>query len=321
MQASSPTREATLTSDRADRDFADRLQKSEIYRDYQRSFESATGLPLALKSAGSFQTPLHGSRHANPFCVLMASQNKTCSACLELQERVEVQASEKAATLECFAGMIDSAVPVRIGERVVAFLQTGQVLTKRPSPSRFKTVLRRVREWGITIEAPALKDAYFKTQIVTRQRYDSAVHLLSIFAQHLAGLGNQIMVTEAAAESQTVSKARTYIAEHLGEEITLGQVAQAAGMSIYYFCKMFKKEMGLTFTEYLARLRVETVKRMLLDPHKRISEAAYDAGFQSLSQFNRVFRHFAGETPSDFRDALHKRTAGQAEPARLTCAA
>lgn len=251
----------------------------------------------------------------------MASQNKTCSACLEMQERIEVHASEKAATLECFAGMVDSAVPVRIGERVVAFLQTGQVLMRRPSAARFNKILSRVRIWGITTETKALKDAYFQSQIVARQKYDSAVHLLSIFAQHLAGLGNQLMVTEAAAESQTVSKARAYIAEHLGEEITLGQVAQAAGMSIYYFCKMFKKEMGLTFTEYLARLRVETVKRMLLDPHKRISEAAYDAGFQSLSQFNRVFRHFAGETPSDFRDALHKRKGGQAEPARMTCAA
>jgi AraC-like DNA-binding protein len=322
MQASYLTTGATPNNgERADRDLAACLQKSDIYRDYQRSFEAATGLPLALRAVGSFQTPLHGSRHANPFCSLMASQNKTCAACLEMQERIEVHASEKAATLECFAGMSDTAVPVRIGERVVGFLQTGQVLMRRPSNARFNVILRRVRNWGITADAKALKDAYFESQIVSKQRYDSAVHLISIFAQHLSSLGNQLMVSESAAESQTITKARAFIAEHLSEEITLGQVARAAGMSIYYFCKMFKKEMGLTFTEYLARLRVETVKRMLLDPHKRISEAAYDAGFQSLSQFNRVFRHFAGETPSNYRDALHKRRSGMPEVARMTCAA
>jgi len=315
------TRVGANGGERVDRDLAACLQKSEIYRDYQRSFEAATGLPLALRAVGSFQPPLHGSRHANPFCLLMASQNKTCAACLEMQERIEVHAADKAATLECFAGLSDTAVPVRIGERVVAFLQTGQVLTRRPSNSHFTIILKRVRSWGISVDAKALKEAYFRSQVVVRQRYESSVRLISIFAQHLSSLGNQLMVSENAAESQTITKARAFIAEHLAEEITLGEVARAAGMSIYYFCKMFKKEMGLTFTEYLARLRVETVKRMLLDPHKRISEAAYDAGFQSLSQFNRVFRHFAGETPSNFRDALHRKRMGVAEPARMTCAA
>ena len=50
-------------------------------------------------------------------------------------------------------------------------------------------------------------------------------------------------------------------------------------------------------------------------------EAAFEAGFQSLSQFNRVFRHFVGETPSDYRDALHRRGVGVGEPMRMTFAA
>jgi AraC-like DNA-binding protein len=50
---------------------------------------------------------------------------------------------------------------------------------------------------------------------------------------------------------------------------------------------------------------VEKVKNLLLNPHKRISEAAYETGFQSLSQFNRVFRKLAGESPTAYRQALH----------------
>jgi AraC-like DNA-binding protein len=76
-------------------------------------------------------------------------------------------------------------------------------------------------------------------------------------------------------------------------------------MSAFYFCKMFKKATGMTFTDYLARVRVEKVKNLLLNPHKRVSEAAYEAGFQSLSQFNRVFRRIAGESPSAYRERLH----------------
>lgn len=321
MQASTPSQDVLGNGARSDRDLVDHLQRSEIYRDYQKAFETATGLPLVLRAAGSFQTPLQESRNRNGFCSLMAAQNKTCSACLELQQRMEVQAAERSATLECFAGLSDSAVPVRVGERVVGYLQTGQVHLRKPSESRFSGVLLSLKQWGIAVDAKALKAAYFSTPVSSRQRHESAVSLLVIFAQHLSSLTNQLMVREAAAESPTVARARAYISDHLSEEITLGVVARAAAMSAFYFCKVFKKETGLTFTEYLARLRVETVKRMLLNPHKRISEAAYDAGFQSLSQFNRVFRHFVGETPSDYREALHRRGAGLAEPLRLTFAA
>jgi AraC-like DNA-binding protein len=100
-------------------------------------------------------------------------------------------------------------------------------------------------------------------------------------------------------------KARAFIAEHLDEELSLEQVARAAGMSPFYFCKVFKAATGLTFTDYVARARVEKTKQLLLNPHTRVSEAAYAAGFQSLSQFNRVFRRVEGQAPSDYRDHLH----------------
>jgi len=80
-------------------------------------------------------------------------------------------------------------------------------------------------------------------------------------------------------------------------------------MSSFYFCKSFKRATGITFTNYLARVRIEKVKNLLLNPHKRVSEAAYDAGFQSLSQFNRVFRRIAGEAPTAYRERLHGKPA------------
>jgi AraC-like DNA-binding protein len=100
-------------------------------------------------------------------------------------------------------------------------------------------------------------------------------------------------------------KARAFIAEHLGEDLSLGQVAQAVHVSSTYFCKLFKAELGINFTDYVARVRVETVKQALLNPHTRVSEAAFEAGFQSLSQFNRVFRRVSGQSPSTYRDSLH----------------
>jgi AraC-like DNA-binding protein len=78
-------------------------------------------------------------------------------------------------------------------------------------------------------------------------------------------------------------------------------VAQVVNRSACYFCKTFKDTTGFTFTDYLARTRVEAVKLMLLNPNMRVSEAAYAAGFQSLSQFNRTFRRIEGRSPMAWR--------------------
>ena len=300
-----------------DRALVATLQHAGIFRDYRQAFETATGLPLAIRAAGSFALPMHGSNNINPFCALMATGSKTCAACLQLQQRVEEGANSEPTTLECFAGLSDSAVPIRVGESIVGHLQTGQVLLCPPSDAQFRRAARQVRQWGSVFNPRKLKAAYFRTRVIDPKHYEAALRLLAVFAQHLSALSNQLVVKQASPESPAIAKARRYIAEHHEEELSLGEVARAASMSGFYFCKVFKRATGLTFTDYLARSRAEKVKELLLDPHTRVSEAAYAAGFQSLSQFNRVFRRVARESPTAFRDRLH-RPGGDA---RLTRAA
>ena len=305
MQTNIPTPVPAAVIDEADHNAIEHLQHSEIYRDYQKAFEATTGLPLALRVAGSFQSPMHGSKQANPFCSLMARTNKTCSSCLQLQQKVEQEAIFGAKTLKCFTGLSETAVPIRVGSKVLGYLQTGQVLLQAPTPARFRSISRQLTELGSSTNLPQLKAAYLKTRVLSARQYDSVVSLLSIFAQHLAALSNQVLVQQATAEAPIITRARAYIAEHQSEVLTLRGVAQAVHISAFYFCKLFKQATSLTLTEYLARTRVESVKQMLLNPHMRVSEAAYAAGFQSLSQFNRVFRRIVGEAPTVYRDRLH----------------
>lgn len=281
------------------------LQESEIYRDYAAAFEIATGLPIALRAVGTLQSPLQGSHARNPFCGLMGGCNKSCAGCLRQQHEVEERAGDSAQSRVCFAGLTETVVPIRIGERVVGYIQTGQILHRPATEAGFKRTAHRLEQWGAALDGAAMRKAYFSSPVMPRMRYESIIRLLGIFADHLAVVANQIMVKQAAAELPSVARARSYIAEHLTDEISLGEVAQAVGMSPFYFCKTFHKVTGVTFIDYVARLRVEKVKQLLLNPHVRISEAAFEAGFQSLSQFNRVFRRVAGEAPTVYRDRIH----------------
>lgn len=307
---------ATGFNAEASRDVVAHLERSEVFRQYRDAFEDTTGLPLVLRQAGSFQSPLHGSKRANSFCKLMGRSNDTCAACLQLQQRAESSATGCAQTLECFAGLSESVVPVRVGENVLGYLQTGQIMQRKPTKAGFNRFVAHLDGTASADDLRQLEAAYFKTRVMVKAQYDAVVRLVGIFAQHLSSLSNQVMVQEVAAEPPVITKARAYIAENYTEELHLHSVARAVNMSAFYFCKIFKKGTGLTFTAYLSRLRVEKVKDALLNPHMRVSEAAYAAGFQSLSQFNRIFRQIAGESPSAFRDHLHGTAAPVAGPAR-----
>jgi AraC-like DNA-binding protein len=297
-----------------------RIQKSDVFREYQQAFETLTGLPLTIRPVGSFNAPMHGSKQVNAFCQLMAAKNKSCAACLELQQRIEDAATTQASTMECFAGLSESAVPIRAGQEVIGYLQTGQVMLQKPSKAKFGVISKRLTEWGYGLDLKNLQEAYLETRQMTQSQYQSILRLLTIFADHLSNISNQLMLIEASAESPFVAKARAYIAEHKHDELSLAAVAKAVNMSSFYFCKTFKKETGVNFTDYLARTRVESVKKLMLNPHKRVSEAAFEAGFQSLSQFNRIFRRISGESPSDFRARIHSPSAATAH-AKLVLAA
>ncbi|HND59892.1 MAG TPA: PocR ligand-binding domain-containing protein [Opitutaceae bacterium] len=288
------------------------LRRSQVVRDYERAFRDTTGLPISLRPIESFDLPHRGDPKESPFCALVARSNRSCASCLQFQGRLEARARLQPRTLMCFAGLCDSAVPVRVGENLIAFLQTGQVLVDQPSKAQFARATRQLVKWGAEVDPRQLEEAYFQTRVVTRKQYEAMLRLLTIFAQHLSTLSNQLMVQTSAAEAPAIARARAMIAERHTEELTLTSVAQAVNMSAFYFCKMFRKATGMTFTDYLARVRIEKVKNLLLNPHRRASEAAYEVGFQSLSQFNRVFRRIVGESTSSYRTRVRSGSTGHA---------
>ncbi len=60
----------------------------------------------------------------------------------------------------------------------------------------------------------------------------------------------------------------------------------------------------MNFAHYVCCIRVEKAKNLLLNPNYRISEVAYEVGFQSLTHFNRVFKSVAGQSPTEYRQQL-----------------
>jgi AraC-like DNA-binding protein len=247
----------------------------------------------------------------------MTQTNRTCAACLQLQQRAEAEAITGPKTLQCYAGLSETAVPVRVGHQVLGYIQTGQVFLRAPSRKSFQAIAPLLPPVGAGGDTRGFEAAYFQTRVVTKKHYESVLRLLAVFAEHLATISNQMLLMALTAESPMVAKVRAYVAARQREALCLDEVAHEVNMSAAYFSKVFRRTTGLTFTEYLARERTESAKQMLLNFNARVSEVAYAAGFQSLSQFNRVFHRIAGETPTCYRDRLRGLNGPPARPTVL----
>ncbi len=277
---------------------------SKIYQDYETAFFDATGLPVALRAVESWQLPHHGHRSENAFCGMLATKSRACAACLQTQQKLAETACAEPQSVTCQVGMCDTAVPVRMGDQLIGFLHTGQVFRRKPTAAQFEKVAKLAESWGIAADREALREAYFNTRVLSNSQHESVIQLLSIFAQHLSMVSNQILVQQVNSEPPVITRAKDFIRQHQTEDLSLGQVAKAVNTSTFYFCKMFKKVTGLNFTDYLSRIRIENAKNLLLNPNLRISEIAYEVGFQSLTHFNRVFKRIVGQSPTEYRGQL-----------------
>jgi len=291
---------------------AELLSDSQLYRDYQKAFQQATGLPLAIRPAKAYTNALRQAGKENPFCALMAQTNEGCANCLKMQQQLEEQAGLEPRSLHCFAGLCDSAVPIRVGDELVAFLQTGQILLHQPNQAEFSRTTRQLLAWGAEVNLKSLEEAYFQTKVFEPEQYDAMLRLLATFAEHLATISNSIRpdgtgsapLAPKPGEPALVGSAKRYIQDRFQEKISLDEAARAVNASTRHFCKIFKEATGLTFTDYLARIRVEKAKNLLQNPYLRVSEIAFETGFDSISQFNRSFKRITGVAPTQFRSEL-----------------
>lgn len=281
-----------------------RLQECDLFNNYCDAFRLATGLPLRFMRSDE-QWCLNEHRdNQSPFCEMLHRCSTACRECREVNHKLMKQAEVAGpSSCGCFAGLCATAVPIRIGATTIGFLKTGQVFRQLPTERDFEAVTKTLAADGVDPSSLiALKDAYFQTQTVDPQRYQSMVALLESFAHQLSQHAEELAMMEEGKEPAAILKARTFIHANLDEPLPLGVIARHAGLSESHFCRVFKEITGLTLTDYVTRARIAWARKELLRPATRVSEIAFQVGFQSLSQFNRSFAKINGCSPSNWRE-------------------
>lgn len=122
---------------------------------------------------------------------------------------------------------------------------------------------------------------------------------------HAPGHGNPAW---SPLTERRVEQMEKYLREHFTEVVDIPTIARAAGLHPHYASSLFRQHRGLPLVEALARHRVKHAQTLLGGTDATILDIALRAGFQSLSRFYAAFHRFTGQSPAQYRAALHGRT-------------
>ena len=107
-------------------------------------------------------------------------------------------------------------------------------------------------------------------------------------------------------ESARVARVKDYISANYIKDIRLEQMSKLANMSPNAFSRYFKLRTGKTLAEYIVDVRLGHASRMLIDTNEPVSQICFSCGFNTLTNFNRLFKKRKGCSPTDFREKYAK---------------
>ena len=169
-------------------------------------------------------------------------------------------------------------------EAVRSSLQPGDPTARAGSNPDASDQNGRAERWR---RAEALGTA--ETMGILRKRLRQEIDLL--FAPLISG----------ATVSPTVLRARAYLDHHFTRRVTLGELAQAIHLSPNYLSSIFRRELGVTVTQYLRQRRMRLAEQLLMEGKHTISEVAYRVGYQNYRDFHRNFVREGNRSPRAFQ--------------------
>lgn len=176
-----------------------------------------------------------------------------------------------------------------------------------------KRLFERARK-GVAFTPETIEKVYplLNSLSSTKDKFYSVINFLTLLYElSLADDTRELASSSFAkvdvdSESRRILKVKEYINKHYTEEIRLADMADLVGMSTTSFSRFFKLRSGKTLSDYVVEMRLGVAARQLVDTTNSVSEICYDCGFNTLSNFNRLFRKYKGCSPTEFREKYFK---------------
>ncbi len=146
--------------------------------------------------------------------------------------------------------------------------------------------------------------------LVTKKDFEVIIGLFEILSLLSESTDyNKINIEAYTPNNDTIKKDRLsdvfqFIKDNYKKEISLDEVAQIANLTPTSFCRMFKAKTKKNFVEYLNEIRISNACKHLIETDMSVSEIAYECGYKTVSNFNKLFKKNTGSTPKEYKNKI-----------------
>ncbi len=282
---------------------AEHVGEIRMLRDYHEVFFKLVGLVTDFVTPEGKIQQLCSARHFSRFCRFIHDDPRGKSACQSCGSKYLQLAIKNRAPVvyTCHAGLVDIIYPLFAGQQYIGCLTSGQFLNKKPTRSLFKKTAYRLRR--LNLDERRLQRYYRELLVMDNAKIRLVVKLIGLIGNYVVETENKMLFLDKIGERDKISMARRHLESHYMEKITVADVARAVSLSPSHFSHLFKAQTGASFVQFLNRYRIQKAQELLRDSPLNITEIAFEAGFQNLSHFNRIFRKLTGGSPRDLRKA------------------
>lgn len=163
----------------------------------------------------------------------------------------------------------------------------------------FMDVLKKIKNYPMETDISIL----CHNHITLAKSYKSIENFMLDYFLHIS---QTLHEENLLIDDPIIHTIKDYVVEHIEEKILLKDIAKHVHLSENYLTILFKKKTGDSFRDYVLRIKIERAKTILQTENITINELSMQLGYSDYRSFNRVFKRFTGETPSNYYSKYHK---------------
>ncbi len=260
------------------------------------------------KELSTALTPYLG--HNNPYCIFIKQKQSRYHHCLSMLKKIANKCLDEGCAYcgTCYAGVREYVVPIMSSEKLLGVITAGFFpLSLEEANSRIERAmmdasaeeLETARKlYAMSITHTATPEHMFLPTLTLIASYLSMTYRMG----QESVTGQRLITKRKASEADAIfTRAITFLHDQYRSPLTITLLAQECHCSESTLNHMLKKRLGVNFSTYVNKLRIEHAKEKLLDTNDSILSIALEVGFQDAKYFARVFRQLMDIRPTEFR--------------------
>lgn len=257
--------------------------------------------------------PLNSCVHFSHLC----NTAKTTAAGLRFCMRCKACSIKKASQLKelyagsCYLGITEIIKPVFFQHKLACIIYVGNLILADQREQILCQIKKACKITGIQPDVLIkAMDTVEPVNIQALEKYKELANMLAryislMLLDNISNKGKSVGKPEVPVSRHwIIQSVENHILAYYNRDLKLSHLAKLYSIHPHYLCKLFKKEMGTGFSDYVNRIRIKNAKKLLSSNEQSIINISLEVGFNNVTYFNKIFKKHTGMTPGNYRTMI-----------------